>query len=219
MTKVALYARYSSDNQSVASIEDQFRICREQAAHGAALINNELYIGKLVWNRLRYIKDPATGRRVSRHNPRDKWIITEVPELRIVDDELWDAAKTRQGELAEKHANVIAATRAAHTNRFNGTHRPRSLLSGLLVCVCCGGPYALRGQDRYASSNHVMNGSCSNRRSITRAAHGARDRRRGHARLRGRDQPPEPRASLIQRFRPAPTGQDHTIHQGNRRAR
>jgi hypothetical protein len=32
MIKVARYARYSSDNQSVASIEDQFRICREQAA-------------------------------------------------------------------------------------------------------------------------------------------------------------------------------------------
>jgi site-specific DNA recombinase len=32
MTRVALYARYSSDNQSVASIEDQFRICREHAA-------------------------------------------------------------------------------------------------------------------------------------------------------------------------------------------
>lgn len=32
MTRVALYARYSSDNQSVSSIEDQFRICREQAA-------------------------------------------------------------------------------------------------------------------------------------------------------------------------------------------
>jgi DNA invertase Pin-like site-specific DNA recombinase len=32
MTKVALYARYSSDNQTVASIEDQFRICREHAA-------------------------------------------------------------------------------------------------------------------------------------------------------------------------------------------
>lgn len=30
MSKVALYARYSSDNQSVASIEDPFRICREQ---------------------------------------------------------------------------------------------------------------------------------------------------------------------------------------------
>ena len=32
MTRVALYARYSSDNQSVALIEDQFRICREHAA-------------------------------------------------------------------------------------------------------------------------------------------------------------------------------------------
>jgi DNA invertase Pin-like site-specific DNA recombinase len=31
MTRVALYARYSSDNQREASIEDQFRICRDQA--------------------------------------------------------------------------------------------------------------------------------------------------------------------------------------------
>jgi len=32
MTRVALYARYSSDQQSTSSIEDQLRICREQAA-------------------------------------------------------------------------------------------------------------------------------------------------------------------------------------------
>ncbi len=32
MARVALYARYSSDNQSISSIEDQFRICRNQAA-------------------------------------------------------------------------------------------------------------------------------------------------------------------------------------------
>ena len=31
MTRVALYARYSDDQQRAASIEDQFRICREQA--------------------------------------------------------------------------------------------------------------------------------------------------------------------------------------------
>jgi hypothetical protein len=31
MTRVALYARYSSDNQRDASIEDQLRICRENA--------------------------------------------------------------------------------------------------------------------------------------------------------------------------------------------
>ncbi|MGF7205354.1 recombinase family protein, partial [Sphingobium olei] len=32
MTRAALYARYSDDKQSPASIEDQFLICREQAA-------------------------------------------------------------------------------------------------------------------------------------------------------------------------------------------
>ena len=144
---------------------------RGHAVRDTGLINNELYVGRLVWNRLRHVKDPANGKRVSRLNPREKWIIREVSELRIVDDGLWQAAKARQGEIAVKYANVIAATRAA---RLNGAHRPRSLLSGLLVCGCCGGPFSLRGQDRYACSNHVMNGSCANSRTIEREALEAR---------------------------------------------
>ena len=59
------------------------------------------------------MKNPATGRRVSRVNPPEDWIIAEVPELRIVDDALWQAAKARQGEISEKYATAIAATRAA----------------------------------------------------------------------------------------------------------
>ncbi|GBQ08432.1 hypothetical protein KOEU_36250 [Komagataeibacter europaeus] len=31
MTRVALYAHHSSDNQSAASIEDQLRLCDEMA--------------------------------------------------------------------------------------------------------------------------------------------------------------------------------------------
>ena len=141
---------------------------RGHATRGTGFLNNELYVGKLVWNRLRYMKDPATGKRVSRINPREKWITIEVPELRIIDDALWQSVKARQSELASRYANVTTAIRAARANRLNGTHRPRSLLSGLLVCGCCGGPYALRGQDRYGCSNHVMNGSCRNSRSIRR---------------------------------------------------
>ena len=41
------------------------------AARGTGILNNELYIGRLVWNRLRYVKDPSTGKRVSRLN--DAW--------------------------------------------------------------------------------------------------------------------------------------------------
>ena len=35
MIKVALYARYSSDNQSVASIDDQLRVCRDHAVRAS----------------------------------------------------------------------------------------------------------------------------------------------------------------------------------------
>ncbi len=38
-------------------------------SRGTGILNNELYVGRLVWNRLRYIKNPDTGRRVSRLNP------------------------------------------------------------------------------------------------------------------------------------------------------
>ena len=114
------------------------------------------------------MKNPDTGKRVARINPTEEWIVTEVPELRIVDDGLWQAAKARQGKISERYANVIAATRTARANRLNSTHRPRHLLSGLLERGVCGGPYAMRGQGRYGCSSHVMTGSCSNGRGIRR---------------------------------------------------
>ena len=143
-------------------------VLRGHAKRGTGLLNNELYIGRLVWNRQRFMKNPETGKRVARLNPPEEWIVAEVPELRILDDELWQAAKARQGEISEKYATAIAATRAAQANYLNSTHRPRYLLSGLLECGVCGGPYSKRGQDRYGCSNHVMSGSCANSRTIRR---------------------------------------------------
>ncbi|WP_440983396.1 recombinase family protein [Shinella sumterensis] len=142
---------------------------RGHMKRGTGLVNNELYIGRLIWNRLRYIKDPSTGKRVSRLNPKSEWIIKDVPELRIVDDALWQSVRERQGEIAEKYVNVTEAVRKHHKkNRLNGTRRPKSLLSGLVFCGCCGGPYSLRGADRFACSNHISKGACSNSRTIPR---------------------------------------------------
>ncbi len=36
-------------------------------------------------------------------------IVAEVPELRIIDDELWQAVRTRQSEIADKYVNVTEA--------------------------------------------------------------------------------------------------------------
>ena len=93
-------------------------VLRGHAKRGTGLLNNELYIGRLVWNRQRFMKNPDTGKRVARINPPEEWIIAEVPELRILDDELWRAAKARQGEISEKYATSIAATRAARAKKI-----------------------------------------------------------------------------------------------------
>ena len=142
---------------------------RGHVKRGTGLVNNELYIGRLVWNRLRYLKDPSTGKRVSRLNPETEWIVRDVPELRIVDDALWLAARARQAEIAETFANVTAGVRQHHQqSRLSGLRRPKSLLSGLVTCGCCAGPYALRGADRFACSNHVGKATCDNSRTIRR---------------------------------------------------
>jgi DNA invertase Pin-like site-specific DNA recombinase len=74
---------------------------RGHRSRGTGIINNELYAGVLVWNRMHFIKDPSTGRRVSRINPENEWIRTEVPHLRIVDEALPDEVVRERGEGAE----------------------------------------------------------------------------------------------------------------------
>ncbi|MPZ57353.1 MAG: recombinase family protein, partial [Rhizobiales bacterium] len=141
---------------------------------GSGILNCELYVGVIRWNRQRQMKNPDTGRRVLRLNPESEWIRTEVPELRIVPDELWNAAKARQDELTALYKNQIETAREGirrsviANGGLNATHRPRTLLSGLLVCGCCGGSYARRGQDRYACTNHVLSVGCDNARTVNR---------------------------------------------------
>src|SRR5882724_9962749 len=92
------------------------------AKRGTGILNNELYIGRLVWNRLRYVKNPDTGKRVSRLNPSSDWMTREVLALRIVSDELWADAKRRQ-ENGRKAIRTVGNP--------VGARRPQYLFSGL----------------------------------------------------------------------------------------
>lgn len=127
------------------------------AGRGTGILNNELYIGRLVWNRQRYVKDPDTGKRLARINPAAAWIITDVPHLRIVDDDLWQAAKARQ-----------ASTRSTMTAGIVRARRPKYLFSGLTQCASCGGGFVLSSHDLLTCFNARSRGTCANRRSIKR---------------------------------------------------
>jgi len=123
---------------------------------GTGILNNELYIGKLVWNRLRYVKDPDTGKRISRPNPESAVIRQDVPELRIIDQPLWDRVKAMQGEYNKKEMPLWKK------------NRPQSLLSGLTKCGCCGGGYTIINLDRMGCAAARNKGTCDNKRTIKR---------------------------------------------------
>ena len=117
------------------------------------ILQNELYKGLLTHNRIRMVRDPDTGKRVSRINPTSDWISVEVSELRIVSDELWEhvhAIKARHGR------------QAAHKCR-----RAKRLLSGLLSFGECSGAFTLVRPGKYGCSTHREKGTCTNSRQIS----------------------------------------------------
>lgn len=138
---------------------------RGDVRRGTGIINNELYVGVRVWNHKHYVTEPGTGKTVTRFNPESEWIRNEVPELRIVSDELWQAAKRQQQALAERNA---AMKEAAQARALLNARRPAYLLSGLLECGTCGGTYAIVVSDRYGCVGHHRSSNCSNSRTIRR---------------------------------------------------
>ena len=125
------------------------------------VLNNELYIGRLVWNRQRFLKDPDTGKRVARPNPKEEWIIQEVPELRIIYDELWAKVKARQTAIRERYVKNGG-------NGLTATRRTRYLFSGLIKCAECGGGYSIVYRGQFGCSTVKNKGTCSNHTRITR---------------------------------------------------
>ena len=128
---------------------------------GTGILNNELYIGRMVWNRQRFIKDPITGKRQARPNPAKDWIIHELSELRIVPEDLWANVKAKQEAT---RSDVIRDG----INRPERAHRAKHLFSGLLKCACCGGGYTIVGKAHYGCANSRNKGTCDNRLTIKR---------------------------------------------------
>lgn len=137
---------------------------RGHRQRGTGILNNELYLGRLIWNRLRYVKDPSTGKRVSRQNDASEWITTDVSDLRIIDDALWSKVKTRQEAL-----DATPAVLGIKASRFWERRRADHLLTGLVRCDCCGGPYAAVGRDYLACSAARKLDTCSAKKGIRRA--------------------------------------------------
>ena len=127
---------------------------------GTGILNNRLYVGNRVWNRLSYRKDPTTGKRVSRLNPPEEWVVTEVPDLRIIDDSLWTQTQDLQDSRSrETRPDINQCPDWRH-------RRPKHLFSGLIKCAQCGGGISLVSRVYYGCSTRRNKGTCQNRLTV-----------------------------------------------------
>ena len=136
---------------------------RVSAAH--SILGNEVYRGRLVWNRSQWVKNPDTGRRERRERPPADWIVHERPELALVDAATFDTVAKRR------------PARAGFKPGAGGG--PRYLLSGLLECGECGAKMIIAGGGtgaRYYCGTYKSAGvaGCSNTLGVLRSVAEAR---------------------------------------------
>ena len=125
-------------------------------ARGTGMLRNPIYKGVIVWGKVTMLKDPDTGKRISRPNPSDKRQTAEAPELRIVTDELFEAVQAQ-----------LAARSTGKRSGIVNQKRPKRLLSHLLKCGSCGSGMSTKGKDRsgrvrLCCSAHTNSGACPN---------------------------------------------------------
>lgn len=121
---------------------------------GLGVINNSTYVGRVEYGRLTYIKNPRTGKRVSRASPEGP-VSIDALELQIVSPELWAAVKARQDAIA-------------HQPTLNYKKRPPRLLSYLIRCGACGSGCSTISATHVGCSASRNRGTCDNRLTFHR---------------------------------------------------
>jgi DNA invertase Pin-like site-specific DNA recombinase len=126
---------------------------------GRGMISNRRYIGELVWNERRNVTSDNETKCKRKGNPEDL-IVKEFPHLRIIPQDLWDAAQALRAERSRKSPKprVYAKTVTHH------------MIADKIVCGECGGLMRIVGSKageakRVGCSNARHKGICPNSKS------------------------------------------------------
>ncbi|TKB77279.1 MAG: recombinase family protein [Nitrospira sp.] len=121
------------------------------------ILSNPIYIGRVIWNRRKWIKGRDRKRRRPELRPESEWIVTEHPELRIIPQDLWDRVQQRR-----KMQKKWVSTRP---------RSPKYLLSSLLKCAVCESNFVMQSYYQYGCAGHKDRGPtvCHNNLRVSRS--------------------------------------------------
>jgi DNA invertase Pin-like site-specific DNA recombinase len=131
-----------------------------------AMLANERYVGRWTWNQRKWVRVPGKKTRRALMRPEAEHVVTELPALRIVSQDLWERVQTRIGSRKPGKGRAPGAGKLGS-----------SLLTGLLRCGVCGGAVVIvsrrhKGGASYANFGCTVNRSrgdaiCGNARTVS----------------------------------------------------
>tara|TARA_Y100000782_G_scaffold33353_1_gene36959 strand:+ start:22695 stop:24317 length:1623 start_codon:yes stop_codon:yes gene_type:complete len=139
------------------------------------LLRQTLYNGAITFNKMQYRKHPETGKRLSVMRPESEWVTVPIPELAIVDENLFasvqrslDQRSARQRErklapkvMTEEEKREISINRSREWRRSQAItgKRANAVFGGKLYCGKHGEPIVAT----YARHYSCKSKGCPNR--------------------------------------------------------
>jgi hypothetical protein len=124
------------------------------------MLSNAKYIGTWVWGRTATVRD-SRGRKKQTPVPPGQEVSRSRPDLRVVEQAVWDRAAARRAELEETFGYKRGQKRRGQRPNPADAY-PRSPLGGVLVCGACGAKmWQHRSKDRrYYACPGAKKGLC-----------------------------------------------------------
>lgn len=122
-------------------------------AIASGILRNKTYAGEFEWGRTSRKRNARSGKvKVKATSAADR-IVSERPDLRIIDDVLFEQVQARLEERSNGH--------------FGEYRAPDYLFTRKTVCGVCGGSSVLLNK-RIGCLGHAKRGTCSNKRRVKR---------------------------------------------------
>lgn len=135
------------------------------------ILHNPRYRGLVVWGKTKKVRSPKSGKRVYRPRPESEWVRSEIPEQRIISEELWSMVETRRESVKRLYGDANRHNGLMHTRRMNSAY----LFSGILKCADCGANLTIlwgKGRNKstqvYGCPSNWNRGVCNNTARIRR---------------------------------------------------
>jgi site-specific DNA recombinase len=130
------------------------------------ILDRRLYLGEVTYNRRE--KRDTWGQKRVRHRPQTEWICHTMPELRIVSDELWEAAHSRLAGIRDRLEQAAGGPLGRRRRDIDSSY----LLAGFARCATCGGGIGVMGGSHQTARPHSYGCLAYHKRGTSVCANG-----------------------------------------------